>query len=454
MSIEKIFEYIDAHIDETVRDFQNYLRIPSVSARGQALKEGALYTKKLLEEAGVPDIQLLEAGGPDVVVGNDSAFTDKKTLLCYGHYDVQPEDPVDQWIAPPFSADIVDGKIIARGATDNKGGVIAFAKAYEAFKKVEGKAPVNLKFLFEGEEEIGSPHLDDFCIKYGDILEADGMHCLDGGVNPSRLSPEIELGLKGILYVELIKHGPKKDVYSGSSVMVENPVWRLVHALSTLVDEKGKILIEGWYDDYVPPTETDLDLIRREVEETSEKALLEHFGVEQFAYGKSMFEALSERHYGSSATINGIVGGYTGEGSKTIVPSSALAKMDFRLPPDMNDKKQLEKLRSHLDKHGFGDIEIRCLSGRGYPYKIPITEALSQVIIKASTEIFGCAPAIYGLTQEDIIRHHLGMPVVLTGFGPPDCNLHAPNENMTIDYLRKGIKYAALIMYEYGKLPK
>jgi acetylornithine deacetylase/succinyl-diaminopimelate desuccinylase-like protein len=128
--------------------------------------------------------------------------------------------------------------------------------------------------------------------------------------------------------------------------------------------------------------------------------------------------------------------------------------MDFRLPPDMNDKKQLERLRAHLDRRGFMDIEIRCLSGRGYPYKIPITEELSQVIIKAATQIFGSCPAVYGLTQEDIIRHHLGLPVVLTGFGPPDCNLHAPNENMTIEYLKKGIKYAALIMDEYGKLGK
>lgn len=454
MEIEKVFDYIDEHIDETIADFQEYLRIPSVSARGEALDEGAECTKKLMEKAGIPDIQLLEAGGPQVVVGADVKDPEKKTLLCYGHYDVQPEDPVDQWISPPFGAEIVDGKIIARGATDNKGGVLAFIKAYEAFQKVAGKAPVNLKFFFEGEEEIGSPHLDDFCIRYGDLLQADGMHCLDGGVNPSRLSPEVELGLKGILYVELIVKGPKKDVYSGSAAMVENPVWRLVHALNTLVDEKGQILIEGWYDDYEPPTQTDLDLIRREVEETDEKALLEHFGVDHFAFGKSMFEVLSERHYGGTATINGIVGGYTGEGSKTIVPSQALVKIDFRLPPNLNDEKQLEKLKAHLKKHGFDDVEVRCLSGRGYPYKVPITEELAQVIIDASTQIFGAAPAIYGLTQEDIIRHHLGLPVVLTGFGPADCNLHAPNENMTVEYLKKGIKYAALIMYKYGQLKK
>ena len=234
MEIEKVFDYIDEHIDETIADFQEYLRIPSVSARGEALDEGAECTKKLMEKAGIPDIQLLEAGGPQVVVGADVKDPEKKTLLCYGHYDVQPEDPVDQWISPPFGAEIVDGKIIARGATDNKGGVLAFIKAYEAFQKVAGKAPVNLKFFFEGEEEIGSPHLDDFCIRYGDLLQADGMHCLDGGVNPSRLSPEVELGLKGILYVELIVKGPKKDVYSGSAAMVENPVWRLVHALSLI----------------------------------------------------------------------------------------------------------------------------------------------------------------------------------------------------------------------------
>lgn len=451
MSLEKVFKYIDDNMNRFVEEFQEFLKIPSVSARGEALDECADFCESLMKKSGVDTVEKLKAGGPYVLYGKTMIDEKAKTLLCYGHYDVQPEDPLDEWISPPFEANIIDDVIYARGAVDNKGGVMAFLKAQEAFKAVMGRAPLNLKYIFEGEEEIGSPHLDSFCIKYGDKLKADGMHCLDGGVNPSRLSPEIELGLKGILYVELISKVAKQDNYSGGAALVENAAWRLVHALNTIMDVNGKILIEGWYDDYLPPTKEDLDLIKKEVQETSEEELLKHLGVGKFGYDRSMFEALKERYYGGTATINGIVGGYTGEGGKTIVPAKAKAKMDFRLPPNFNADKQLKRLEKHLEKNGFKDVEVVCLTGRGYPYKIPITEDLAQAIIESAEEIFGNCPSIHGLTQEDIIRHHIGLPVVLTGFGPPDCNLHAPNENMPLDYFNKGIKYAAMIMDKYSR---
>jgi len=454
--LKDIYKYIDDNMDRFVEEFREYLRIPTVAARHEGYEEGAAATEKLMKDAGIDGVEQLfpTTGGPAVLYGNCHVDDNKKTLLCYGHYDVQPEDPIDQWIVPPFSAEMIDGTIYARGATDNKGGVMAFSKAVEAFKQVRGQVPVNLKFLFEGEEEVGSPHLGQVCIEYGEKFECDGMHCLDGGVSPSKLSPVIELGLKGLLYVELICRGPKKDVYSGDSAMVENPVWRLVHALSTLFDTNGNITIDGWFDDYMPPTYEDLELIRAEVAESDEQTLLDYFGVKEFAYGKSLYEVLTTRHYGGTATINGIIGGYTGEGAKTIVPAEVKAKMDFRLPPNFNDEKQLKRLKDHLERRGYGDIEIRCLSSRGYPYKVPVSEDLAQVIIEAATEVFGNAPAVYGLTQEDIIRHYLGMPVVLTGFGPPKHNLHSPNENMTVEYLNKGIKYAAAIMYKYSLLKK
>lgn len=451
MSLEKVYKYIDDNMDRFVTEFQEFLRIPSVSARNEALDECADFCENLMIKSGVAKVEKLKAGGPYVLFGETIAHEDAKTLLCYGHYDVQPEDPVDEWISPPFAANIIDNIIYARGATDNKGGVMAFLKAQEAFNAVMGKAPLNLKYIFEGEEEIGSPHLDSFCIKYGDKLKADGMHCLDGGVNPSRLSPEIELGLKGILYVELISNVAEHDNYSGGAALSENAAWRLVHALNTIMDPEGRILVEGWYDEYLPPTKDDLALIAKEVEETSEADLLSHLGVKRFGYGRNMFEALKERYYGGTATINGIFGGYTGEGGKTIVPAKAKAKMDFRLPPNFDPDKQLDKLKKHLEKKGFGDIEVVCLTGRGYPYKIPITEDLSQAIIESAEEIFGSCPSVHGLTQEDIIKHYIELPVVLTGFGPPDCNLHAPNENMPIEYFRKGIKYAALIMDKYAR---
>lgn len=451
MKMEEVYQYIDNNMEKSVQDLQELLRIPSVAAKNQCLDEGAECVIRLMKQAGIEDARGISVNdGPQVVIGSVIVNEKYKTLLCYGHYDVQPAEPFEEWISPPFDANIIDGKIIARGATDDKSGVMAFIKAYEAFRAVYGEPPVNLKFIFEGEEEIGSPHLDDFMIQYGDLLKADGMHCLDGGVNASKVTPEIDLGLKGILYIELIAHGANRDNYSGNAAMLDNPAWELVHALASIKDKDGKIIIDGWYDDFIEPDETDIDLIRTICEETDEKDLLENLGVDHFANHKSMFEVLCERYYGATATINGLVSGYTGEGSKTIVPASAMAKIDFRLPAGFDDLRQLERLKTHLAKHGFGDLEVRSLAGRGYPYKVPVSEPLSQAIIAASNEIFGIAPIVHGMTQEDIIKHHLGMPVVLTGFGPADCNLHAPNEYMSLDYYQRGIKFAASIMNRYA----
>jgi acetylornithine deacetylase/succinyl-diaminopimelate desuccinylase-like protein len=313
-----------------------------------------------------------------------------------------------------------------------------------------GEAPVNLKFLFEGDEEIGSPHLESWCLNNTELIQADGMHCLDGDISGSVNSPQVELGLKAILYVELIAHGPKADVYSGDSPWVVNPAWRLVQALNTLVDKQGNVMVDGWYDDFQAPDEMDEELLRIESERINVDAVLDHFGIEKLPWGKSPYELMKARQYYGTCTICGITGGYQGEGLKTIVPSTAKAKIDFRLPPRLMPEKQLEKLQQHLTKRGYDDIEIRVLTARGTPYKIPYSEDLAQAIIEAATELFGAPPVVHGLTQEDIIKSVIDMPVVITGFGPENSNLHAPNENMPVDYFIRGIKFSAAIMESFA----
>jgi acetylornithine deacetylase/succinyl-diaminopimelate desuccinylase-like protein len=450
--LKDVFAFIDNHQDEFVADLQRLLRQPSVAAHNLGLEECADLVVELLQKDGLPAVKSPTDGGPPVVFADipTSDSENANTLLCYGHYDVQPADPLEKWISDPWGAHIIDGVIYGRGATDNKGGIMAFAKAAYAFQQVLGEAPVNLKFLFEGDEEIGSPHLESWCLNNTELIQADGMHCLDGDISGSVNSPQVELGLKAILYVELVAHGPKADVYSGDSPWVVNPAWRLVQALNTLVDEQGNVMVDGWYDDFQAPDEMDEELLRIESERINVDAVLDHFGIEKLPWGKSPYELMKARQYYGTCTICGITGGYQGEGLKTIVPSTAKAKIDFRLPPRLMPEIQLEKLQQHLTKRGYDDIEIRVLTARGTPYKIPYSEDLAQAIIEAATELFGAPPVVHGLTQEDIIKSVIDMPVVITGFGPENSNLHAPNENMPVDYFIRGIKFSAAIMESFA----
>jgi len=451
--LDGVFAYIDAHRDEFIVDLQRLLRQPSVAAQKLGVEECADLLVELLHKDGLPAQKMPVEGGPPIIFADIPipGKPDAPTLICYGHYDVQPPEPIDQWISDPWGAQIIDGIIYGRGATDNKGGVMAFAHATRAFQQVLGGAPLHLKYLFEGEEEIGSPHLETWCIQNSDLIQADGMHCLDGDISGSVGSPQVELGLKAILYVELVARGPRADVYSGDAAWVINPAWRLVKALNTLVDEERNILIDGWYDEYEAPNALDEELLQGEAGRIQREAVLEHFGIESLPFDRSPYELMKERQYGGTCTICGIKGGYLGEGLKTIVPSSASAKIDFRLPPRMDPEKQAERLRKHLISNGFNDIDVHLLTTRGTPYKIPLSEDLAQAIIEAATAIFGAAPVVHGLTQEDIIKSVVEMPVVITGFGPANSNLHAPNENMPVDYYIRGIKFAAAIMESFAK---
>jgi len=452
-SLKQVFEWIDAHRDEAIEDLQRLCRQPSISAQKIGLEECAQLVVNIMDENGLKAEAHPLNGGPPCVIGLEPSSNNSKVMLAYAHYDVQPPEPLDKWIDPPFSATIRDGRLWARGATDNKSGVLAFVKAARAFKQTIGELPVSVRFMFEGEEEIGSPHLGEFVQTHPELFAADAMHCLDGGVNASEDVPEVELGLKSVFYVELIARGSTRDVHSLNAPLVPQPAWELVRALNTLVDENRKILIDGWYDGIWQLGEEEENLLRENAERLDLDKVKEDLGIGEFALGRTGYEALKAREYEPTCNICGLTSGYQGPGSKTIVPNEARVKIDFRIIPMMDPSKAYDKLRKHLDSHGFSHIEIKQeFSDPEPPYKISVKEDISQAVITAAEKVFGKAPVVKGVSAEGTILRHVWMPTALTGFAQIDCNLHAPNENVDLDHYINGIKYAAAIMWEYGKM--
>ncbi len=450
--LEKVFAHIDAHAEEAVEDLRRFLRQPSVSAQNVGLEPCAALLRELMLADGVEDVEILPTdGGPQVVLGTERASDQSaKTLLCYGHYDVQPPEPLELWHSDPWGADVRDGIIYARGATDNKSGCLAFVEAAKAYRAVVGAPPVRLQYLFEGEEEIGSPHLEDFVWKHKNRLHCDASIGLDGGVNRTSLRPEVHLGIKAILYIELRCKTLKQDTWSGRAQMLRNPAWRLIECLASIADPAtGVIKVEGWYDTLIAPDEWDLEFLRDEQQYFDRTEFMRQMGAKHLS-SEDDFEVLKRAHYGASANICGFTSGYGGEGSKTIVPAEGVVKMDFRCPPGLEPSEQFKKLERHMTQHGFDDIELVLVNARKNPYKVSSREAISQATFKAAERVFGVQPVVHGVSIQGIIMLAIPHPAVLSGFGAPENNLHGPNENMPIARFVQGIKYAAAIFHEYA----
>ena len=450
--MQDIFDYIDAHADEAVQDLQTLVQQPSISAQNIGLEDCAKLVKALMDKDNL-DAQLHELeGGPPVIFGHMRSPNAKKTMLCYSHYDVQPPEPLEAWShGGPWSGKIVDGVLYGRGATDNKSGVLAFNKAAKAFMAVRGELPVNLKFLIEGEEEIGSVHLGPWAKANAKLLEADGMHCLDGSVDIATGLPDVDLGLKSVMFVELIARGANSDVHSLNFPLLPSPAWDLIRALNSLMDENRRILIDGWYDGLYELQEEDEQQLEEKARRVDLNKLKEDWGISEFALGRDGVDAIRARAYEPTANIAGLISGYTGAGSKTIVPNEARAKMDFRLIPNIQPEDALRKLKAHLVKHGFGHIEVKGEARAEPPYKISVKESMAQAVIKAATDVYGEVPIVNGVSAEGTILKHVWIPCVLTGFANPGANLHAPDENIHVAHYIKGIKYAAAIMEAFGQ---
>ena len=355
-------KHVDSHMDELVSDLQMLIRQPSVSAKNEGIEECAVLVQKLLKKSGVKsEILRLKKGVAPIVYGEiKSKQNSEKTLMFYNHYDVQPAEPFDLWDDPPFSGVKKGSKIFGRGATDDKGELITRIKAVEAYLKTTGDVPCNIKFVIEGEEETGSAHIEEYLKKYKKKFSCDGVIWEFGYVD-AKNRPIIGLGMKGLLFVELFVKESIRDAHSSLAVLIKNPAWRLIEAVNTLRNSDGKVLIKGWYDEVSSFSKNDLKIIKNEP--FDENVFKKEFGIKSFVGDKKGMDAKKALVGGATCNIAGFVSGYTGDGAKTVLPGSALVKIDFRLIPKMDPKKQVLRLKNHLKSKGFSDVGIKVYHG-------------------------------------------------------------------------------------------
>jgi acetylornithine deacetylase/succinyl-diaminopimelate desuccinylase-like protein len=446
--MQDIYDYIDQHAHEFTDRLQRLCRQPSVAAQNKGMAESADMVLELLRPVS-PDARLLPTGGFPVVFGTVEGRA-SKTLSFYDHYDVQPPEPLELWHSDPFGAEIRDGRIWARGVADNKGNLVARVCAVEALQKVRGELPLNVKFIVEGEEEIGSPNLPAFAEAHADLLAADG--CIwEAGYKDTQGRPEIYLGVKGILYVELRTSGANTDLHSSWATLVPNPIWRLIWALNSLKDQDGRILIPGFYDAVRDPTPEEISALERMG--FDEEGQRRQFGLPQFLGDLRGTPLLVKHIFQPTCNVCGISGGYEGEGSKTVLPNYAFLKMDFRLVPDQDPHQVYGQLRRHLDAQGFEDIEIEVL-GPEHPARTPMDDPLVEVVVETARQVYGVEPVVYPLTPGTGPMYDLcqkfGIPAVSTGVGNAESNNHAPNENVVIEDYIQGIKHIASIMERFA----
>jgi len=448
--MEKVYQYIDEHQEEYIELLKSFCNQPSISSQNVGMREMADLVKETLESLDA-DVEEIKTSGYPIIYGEINQ-NKNRTILFYNHYDVQPVEPLEEWNTEPFKATIKDGKLYARGSADNKGSMLSRICAVDAYKKVYGELPINIKFLIEGEEEVGSPHLKELIEKHPDKIQADGL-VWEGGSKNVGGPLQVALGVKGMCYVELHAKGANNDLHSQHAAIVPNPAWRLVWALNTLKNEKDEILIEGFYDSVKPPTSEDMKFL--ENMEYDEEKMLESRGINSFINNLTGTKLKEKFLYEPTCNICGIESGYTGEGGKTVLPSSAKVKIDFRLVYNQTPEEVLKLLRNHLDKHGFSDIEVVYLSGK-HPYRTDPDSLLAKTVIQNVERVYNMPPVIYrnlgGTTSMYDICQTTNIPAVMFGVGDDNSQIHAPNENVNIKDYIDGIKFTATVIHEYANI--
>ncbi|HKC19133.1 MAG TPA: M20/M25/M40 family metallo-hydrolase, partial [Candidatus Dormibacteraeota bacterium] len=347
--------YIHSHIAQWMGELRALCAVPSVSARHEAIEPCAALVGQMLERRGFRTTITSVGGGHPVVLGHATGAADGKTMLFYNHYDVQPPEPLALWESPPFELTEREGAVYARGSKDDKGEFVARLAAIDALRAVTAGYPCNLTWLAEGEEEVGSPHLPDWVAEHADDLRADAAIWEEGQVDEEG-RPIVRLGARGLLYIDISGRTLSRDAHSGSANLLPNAAWRLVWALSSIKGPDGRILVEGFYDDVRPPTAAEESMLS--VLPDTSAAFRREFELDQLLDGVTQVE---RAYFTPTANIAGVGAGYQGEGSKTVIPAQARAKMDFRLVPDQDPHDILRKLRRHLNAHGFDDVKLEVL---------------------------------------------------------------------------------------------
>ncbi|MBP7692413.1 MAG: M20/M25/M40 family metallo-hydrolase [Anaerolineales bacterium] len=449
-SLPPVFDYIERHRSAFIDRLADYLRRPSISAHGLGMAEVADYLVAWLGRLGL-DAQLMATPGWPMVLGRRDDQPGAPTVLLYGHYDVQPPDPLDAWISPPFEPSIRDGRIYARGAGDNKGQHFAQLLALEALLAVHGRLPGNVIVLLEGEEEVGSPHLAQFVRAHRDQLRADLVITSDGPVSEDGRST-IEFGVRGVIGFELRARGANRDLHSGNyGGVAPNPLWTLVHLLGTMKNAQGEITIAGFYDRVQPPTPREREALARLP--VDEAALQRQLGLTRFdaPAGRAYYERLA---CWPTFTLNGLHGGYGGPGSKTVLPHEAFAKCDIRLVPDQKAEEIFAKVEAHVRQHA-PEVEFVRQGGMDpskTPLDSPYAEPIRQGLLAAQGEEPLLVPALGGSLPNYVFTDLLGLPDFTVPYANADEANHAPNENLELARFIGGIRTGAAMLTYVAQL--
>ena len=442
--------YLEKHMDASVAELSKLCAQPSVAAQNWGLQECAALVSEMLHQRGF-SVEILPTAGAPVVFGEIKGKS-PNTLLFYNHYDVQPPEPLELWDTPPFEPTLRDGKLFARGVSDDKAHITSRLLAIDALLASNPNLPCNIKFIIEGEEEISSIHLKDFVYQNSERLKADACIWEFGGVD-HRDVPVQYLGLRGICYVELSVETASQDVHSGlGGSIFPNAAWRLVWALNTLKGPDEHIRLPGHYDTVRPPSARDRALMDA-LPETAEEYRT-RYGVQSFLKGMTGGVDLRlEEVFQPTCTICGLTSGYQGAGSKTVLPARASAKIDFRLVPDQTPEQVLKALRVHLDNRGFSDVKINFLGGEA-PARTDPDDPFIKLVADTALPVYGVPmqiiPMSGGSGPNHAFVHHLKLPVATAGVGYPGSQAHAPNENIRLDLYLKGAKHIARIIQEFA----
>jgi len=445
---QELFNYIISQRDRYVEMLRRLLAVPSVSATGEGISECASLVREMMEETGLTADVRKDHGGSPIVLGTINAEA-HSTLMFYNHYDVQPPDPLEKWLSPPFEPTVRDGSIYARGAADNKGNIVARLAAVDAILNTLGELPTNVKMLVEGEEETGSTSLESFCSQHRQELFADGCVWEFGYLNELG-RPVISLGVKGMLYVELEAEGPKTDLHSSWGAIIPNPAWRLLEALNTIRSSMGRVTVEGFYDGVRRPVKEELRMLSKIP--FAESMVKRRYGVKHLVGKARGLEAKRSYYLEPTCNLCGIHAGYAGKGAKTVLPSRATAKIDFRLVPGQNPAKIYVSLLKHLRRKGFSDITVRKVQ----EYPAARTESghgMVRAIVETAREAYGVEPTLLPSSASSgpmyVFTNLLGVPCVSTGVGYWGSSVHAPNEHIRIEDFVTGIKHMALLMLRF-----
>ena len=457
--MDKTVDFINVNRDRYVDELKTYLAIPSISALPQHkddVRRCAEWTAEEMRRIGLQNVRLEDTPGHPIVYGEWLGAEGAPTILFYGHYDVQPVDPVNLWTSPPFEATVRDGEIYARGSADDKGQVFMHFKAVEAHMKQHGRLPVNMKFLIEGEEEVGSANLDNFINANKDLLKADVVVISDSPMF-DRGIPSICYGLRGLAYFQIDLRGTKSDLHSGSfGGAVANPAMVLGQILAQMKDKSGRIKIPGFYD----------DVVELKAEERAEFARLpfnerkyrQELGAPKL-FGETGYTTLERIWARPTFEVNGLLAGFTGEGAKTVIPAVAMAKVSMRLVPNQEPEKIAKLFGDYLEKVAPKTVDVKLTRMHGgKPWMTAFDNPFVQAAGRAIEKGFGQRPVFNreggSIPVVATFQEELGLPCVLFGVGLPDENAHAPDEKLDLGNFHNGIIASAFLYQEIGALPR